>query len=204
MAEKTESNIALLMLEMRDLAERIIECQGENAEGEEIINLYDESDTTFKAQSVLLLLNAFQVERQRAENMTASRDGMTDKRDAALAKVYELEAEILKLKGVQVPVFEIEVSGSHWLSCSTGQLIPRDDADFSSWPDGIVKLFAAQQMPTVVLPDGYKPHVVRYGDRSTSYRAAMTFGGDWLHRDAVVEAIEAVGGIVSKASSECL
>jgi len=202
MAEKTESNIALLMLEMRDLAERIIECQGENAEGEEIINLYDESDTTFKAQNVLLVLNAFQVESQRAEDMTVSRDAMTDKRDTALAKVYELEAEILKLKGEQVPMFLKQTGiGSNSCQGSYKEYVTIDEGEYEENPAKHLKLFTAPQKP-VVLPYGYKPYLVRA--QTQANRAAMTSGGDWLHRDQVVEAIEAAGGIVSKASSECM
>lgn len=55
--------------------------------------------------------------------------------------------------------------------------------------------FTAPQKP-VVLPDGYKPSLQRGGQQSTSYRAIMAFHGDWLHRDMVIEAIEAAGGIV--------
>lgn len=65
MIEKTD--IPTLMRDMRDLADRIVECQGENSNGEEIIHLYDQSDTTSKAQNILLVLNAFEAERQRAE-----------------------------------------------------------------------------------------------------------------------------------------
>lgn len=54
-------------------------------------------------------------------------------------------------------------------------------------------LFTAPQKP-VVLPHGHKPYLVR--SQTTAPRAAMTANGDWLHRDQVVEAIEAAGGIV--------
>jgi hypothetical protein len=64
------TDIAALMRDMRDLADRIVECQGENSDGEEIIHLYDQSDTTFKAQNILLVLNAFEEERQRCAEIT--------------------------------------------------------------------------------------------------------------------------------------
>lgn len=65
MTDKTD--IASLMRDMRDLANRIVECQGENSDGEEITRLYDQSDTTFKAQNILLVLSAFEEQRQRAD-----------------------------------------------------------------------------------------------------------------------------------------
>ena len=70
MTDKTD--IAALLLEMRDLADRIVECQGENSEGEEIIHLYDQSDTTFKAENILLVLDALEAERHRADSETKS------------------------------------------------------------------------------------------------------------------------------------
>ena len=48
----------------------------------------------------------------------------------------------------------------------------------------------------VKLPDGYKPCVQRGGQQSTSYRALMTHGGDWMHKDMVIAAIRAAGGAV--------
>ncbi|MFS7357573.1 hypothetical protein AB6896_01750 [Rahnella inusitata] len=51
-----------------------------------------------------------------------------------------------------------------------------------------------ERQKPVVLPHGYKPYLVR--SQTTATRAAMTSGGEWLHRDEVTSAIEAAGGIV--------
>lgn len=63
------TDIKALMLKMRNLADRIIDAEGENNNGEvgKIIEMYDAADTTFKAQNILLVLNAFEAERQRAD-----------------------------------------------------------------------------------------------------------------------------------------
>jgi|GEM_PF-5883800 len=68
MTETTD--IAALMLTMRTLADRIIDAEGENNNGEvgKIIEMYDAADTTFKAQNILLVLNAFDAQRQRADD----------------------------------------------------------------------------------------------------------------------------------------
>ena len=62
-------DIASLMLKMRTLADRIIDAEGENNNGEvgKIIEMYDAADTTFKAQNILLVLNALEAERQQRE-----------------------------------------------------------------------------------------------------------------------------------------
>jgi hypothetical protein len=54
---------------------------------------------------------------------------------SALARIAlaSLEAE---------PVFEVEVSGSHWLNAG-----PVDDSDFSGMPDGVNQLYAAPPAP---------------------------------------------------------
>lgn len=45
------------------------------------------------------------------------------------------------------PVFEVEVSGNHWLNAG-----PVDDSDFSGMPDGVNKLYTAPPAP-VSVPD---------------------------------------------------
>jgi hypothetical protein len=99
------TDIAALMRDMRDLADRIVECQGENSDGEEIIHLYDQSDTTFKAQNILLVLNAFEAERQRAYNandgwlkVIAERDEARMTCDMYRDRFLSAEAEITALK----------------------------------------------------------------------------------------------------------
>lgn len=44
-------------------------------------------------------------------------------------------------------VFEIEISGEYWLSCSDGLLEPEPHADFTSWPDGVNKLYPSPPVP---------------------------------------------------------
>lgn len=63
------TDIAALMLKMRNLADRIIDAEGENNNGEvgKIIEMYDAADTTFKAENILLVLSAFEEQRQRAD-----------------------------------------------------------------------------------------------------------------------------------------
>ena len=120
MTEATK-DIAALMRDMRDLADRIVECQGENSDGEEIIHLYDQSDTTFKAQNILLVLNAFEELRQRADanakeirrlefqwEHRAPTQWAYDQACTALhaqrERAEKADAELAALKGDQVPV----------------------------------------------------------------------------------------------------
>lgn len=81
MIEKTD--VATLMRDMRDLADRIIDAEGENNNGEvgRIIDMYDAADTTFKAENILLVLNAFEAERQRADEATRVIDQSNGDRD---------------------------------------------------------------------------------------------------------------------------
>ncbi|EMG5738655.1 hypothetical protein V5E43_002153 [Yersinia enterocolitica] len=58
----------------------------------------------------------------------------------------ELSAANEKLKGEQVPVFEVEMSCGHWLNMG-----PISGADLSKLPDGINKLFTAPQKPVALL-----------------------------------------------------
>lgn len=57
------------------------------------------------------------------------RDEWKQRAEAAEAKLAELEK--------QEPVFQVEVSGNHWLNAG-----PLDDSDFTGLPDGINLLFA--------------------------------------------------------------
>jgi hypothetical protein len=49
-----------------------------------------------------------------------------------------------KLSELSKPVFEIEVSGGHWLNCTSGKLTPDASADFSEWPDGVNRLYSQE------------------------------------------------------------
>ncbi|MGO2458800.1 MAG: hypothetical protein ACTH8P_01305 [Ewingella sp.] len=97
MTDKTD--IAALLLEMRDLADRIVECQGENSEGEEIIHLYDQSDTTFKAENILLVLDALEAERHRADSETKSAGYWRRAAAQETARANKAEAELAALRG---------------------------------------------------------------------------------------------------------
>ncbi|MFA9207858.1 MAG: hypothetical protein ACEQSN_06245 [Yersinia sp. (in: enterobacteria)] len=76
-------------------------------------------------------------------NIKASRKAQFRKRLAAEAA---LSAANEKLKGDQVPMFEVEISCSHWLNMG-----PISGADLSKLPDGINKLFTAPQKPVALL-----------------------------------------------------
>ncbi|HII3672150.1 TPA: hypothetical protein ACY3XY_002435 [Yersinia enterocolitica] len=75
-------------------------------------------------------------------NIKASRVAQFRKRLAAEAA---LSAANEKLKGEQVPVFEVEMSCGHWLNMG-----PISGADLSKLPDGINKLFTSPQKPVVL------------------------------------------------------
>lgn len=68
-------------------------------------------------------------------NIKASRKAQFRKR---LAAETALSAANEKLKGGQVPVFEVEMSCGHWINMG-----PISGADLSKLPDGINKLFTA-------------------------------------------------------------
>lgn len=188
MTDKTD--IAVLMRDMRDLADRIVECQGENSDGEEIIHLYDQSDTTFKAQNILLVLNAFEAERQRADNANDGWLKVIAERDAAEQKsrnyeqvVHGLAEEIAALKGDQVPVALVDERQRGGGFCLTqhGRRL--------NLPHG-TELFTAPQKP-VVLPTAKSTwHRAGYPEDSAYERGYNAGLAD------SAEAIEAAGGIV--------
>lgn len=55
-----------------------------------------------------------------------------------------------KLSELSKPVFEIEVSGGHWLNCSSGKLTPDAGADFTEWPDGINRLYSQEYVSALL------------------------------------------------------
>ena len=78
-------------------------------------------------------------------------------------RLLAVEGQLAEL-AAQDPVFEIEVSGNHWLNAG-----PVDDSDFTSLPDGINKLYtrAAPQPATVAASTEYLPCDVRVGESVT-------------------------------------
>ncbi len=131
------TDIASLMLKMRTLADRIIDAEGENNNGEvgQIIEMYDAADTTFKAQNILLVLNALEAERQqreKADRAVAAEcllrkasdkafNEQYDRAEKAEASVGVLEGIIARkefdsLKADQVPVGWVKVTADKALS----------------------------------------------------------------------------------------
>lgn len=55
-----------------------------------------------------------------------------------------------KLSELSKPVFEIEVSGGHWLNCTSGKLTPDTGADFSDWPDGVNRLYSQEYVSALL------------------------------------------------------
>lgn len=142
MTETTD--IAVLMRDMRYLADRIIECQGENSNGEEIIHLYDQSDTTFKAKNILLVLNAFEAARQQA----AETNNINLNIKLSLhERMVKAEKEVAALKGGLHPVGEIVA----WSGTNRDMGITRD-IDFRFFRFDVkpgTKLYAVEPAPAV-------------------------------------------------------
>lgn len=76
---------------------------------------------------------------------------LEEERDATPGAVNEdaanaLAAMKLALASLEAePVFEVEVSGNHWLNAG-----PIDDSDFSGMPDGVNQLYSAPPAPVSV------------------------------------------------------
>ena len=100
------TDIASLMLKMRTLADRIIDAEGENNNGEvgQIIEMYDAADTTFKAQNILLVLSAFEEQRQRADALQTERGEFRRRLKLERSILEDADKELAELKGDQVPV----------------------------------------------------------------------------------------------------
>ncbi|WNU98591.1 DUF551 domain-containing protein [Enterobacter sp. DTU_2021_1002640_1_SI_PRY_ASU_LCPMC_013] len=117
---------------------------------------------------------------------------LEEERDAVPGAVNEdaanaLAAMKLALASLEAePVFEVEVSGNHWLNAG-----PVDDSDFSGMPDGVNQLYSAPPAP-VSVPDellSAMEEVLRISDRDheawhkvkagiLSCRAAMLQGAE--------------------------
>jgi len=143
------TDLSVLMLKMRTLADRIIDAEGENNNGEvgKIIDMYDAADTTFKAQNILLVLNAFEAERQRADaNEPVRCEGvpqhvhdMIDMQET----IDELRAEIAELKSDQVPVYQMYYDG-FWRDVDKEHY-----EHFKIKGSEVRELFTALQLPVV-------------------------------------------------------
>ncbi|MBV6817744.1 hypothetical protein KWG64_07280 [Rahnella sp. PD12R] len=210
------TDIAALMRDMRDLADRIVECQGENSDGEEIIHLYDQSDTTFKAQNILLALNAFEAERQRADanaqeirklefqwEHRAPTQWAYDQACTALhaqrERAEKSEAELAALKGDQVPV---GVYNQHLFNLEGSAVLfsinKSVESGFVSESGDLTRnhayLFTAPQKP--VVPVGFLFVVKATGAVIYSIADAAIEGTQLIGQIYGDAAINAAGGIV--------
>lgn len=143
-----------------------------------------------------------EAERQRADDADARIFVLEKGEKYWFEEFKKAVVELAVLEGDQVPV-EYQMyyhnhgtGGGEWCRVRTRaryEELQREhagDNDFS-----FRTLFTATQKP-VVLPHGYKPYLVR--SQTTATRAAMTSGGEWLHRDEVTAAVEAAGGKVAE------
>lgn len=205
------TDIAALMRDMRNLADLIVECQGENSDGEEIIHLYDQSDTTFKAQNILLVLNAFEEERQRCAEITEQYVDRTTALSFATQRAEEAEtqaqqnlndAKILQglWEGADKERDRLKSSHSNMVTrCAL--LRQRTDLPVDRIPayNALVKaqdeiaVLREKLANPVVLPAGYSAragHPFHEGERNVMIPNKH---GDWLSRFQVEHAIHVAG-----------
>lgn len=83
-----------------------------------------------------LLVMLLELRRHRLENWK-------QRAEAAEAKLAELEK--------QEAIFQVEVSGNHWLNAG-----PVDDSDFTGLPDGVNLLYARPAPAADLVPEGWK------------------------------------------------
>jgi len=84
--------------------------------------------------------------QQKIAEMEAARDEIPfglDEGDSNTLAALSIALASLEAE----PVFEVEVSGNHWLNAG-----PVDDSDFSGMPDGVNQLYTATPAP-VSVPD---------------------------------------------------
>ncbi|QUT14158.1 hypothetical protein [Rahnella inusitata] len=195
MTDKTD--IAALMRDMRDLADRIVECQGENSDGEEITRLYDQSDTTFKAQNILLVLNALEAERQLRE--TADRSAAAE-RLLRKASDKAFNEQLDRAEAAEKERDDLKSAHGNMVSrCAL--LRQRTDLPVDRVPayNALVKAqeeiaaMKAQLANPVVLPAGYSTrngHPFHEGERNVMIPNKH---GDWLSRFDVEHALRVAG-----------
>ncbi|WP_223509468.1 hypothetical protein [Rahnella sp. GSA61A] len=205
------TDIAALMRDMRDLADRIVECQGENSDGEEIIHLYDQSDTTFKAQNILLVLNAFEEQRQLADanaqkirklefqwEHRAPTQWAYDQACTALhaqrERAEKAEASVGVLEGI-IARKELDAQRAAGSEEELHKALHREkaaDRKLLAAQEEIAALKAKLANP-VVLPAGYSAragHPFHEGERNVMIPNKH---GDWLSRFDVEHAIHVAG-----------
>ena len=192
-------DIASLMMKMRTLAERIIDAEGENNNGEvgKIIEMYDAADTTFKAKNILLVLNALEAERKQRE-----------KADRAVAAERLLRKASDKAFNEQLERAEAAEKERDDLKSAHGNMVTRcallrqrTDLPVDRVPayNALVKAqeeiaaMKAQLVNPVVLPAGYSTrngHPFHEGERNVMIPNKH---GDWLSRFDVEHALRVAG-----------
>ncbi|MFS7359337.1 hypothetical protein AB6896_10745 [Rahnella inusitata] len=197
MTDKTD--IAALMLKMRNLADRIIDAEGENNNGEvgKIIEMYDAADTTFKAENVLLVLNALEAERQQGE--TADRSAAAE-RLLRKASDKAFNEQLERAEAAEKERDDLKSAHGNMV-CRCALLRQRTDLPVDRVPayNALVKAqeeiaaMKAQLVNPVVLPAGYSTrngHPFNEGERNVMIPNKH---GDWLSRFDVEHAIHVAG-----------
>lgn len=203
------TDIAALMLKMRNLADRIIDAEGENNNGEvgKIIEMYDDADTTFKAENILLVLSAFEEQRQRADANAQEirRLEFQWEHRAPTQWAYDQACTALHAQRERAEVAEKErdtLKSAHGNMVTRCALLrQRTDLPVDRIPayNALVKaqeeiaLLKAQLLKPVVLPAGYSTrngHPFHEGERNVMIPNKH---GDWLSRFDVEHALRVAG-----------
>lgn len=87
--------------------------------------------------------------RKNIEVLRGAAERIPGASDAAVIHLKLAEITLASLEAEAV--FEVEVSGSHWLNAG-----PVDDSDFSGMPDGVNQLYAAPPAPVSVPDERYQ------------------------------------------------
>lgn len=117
----------------------------------------------------------------------------------------ELELARIALASLEAePVFEVEVSGNHWLNAG-----PVDDSDFSGMPDGVNQLYSAPPEP-VSVPDAMEmdddfDSAFEHGKAVgwNACRAAMLQGAENAESRCTIQAAPVLDSSPKNAESRC-
>lgn len=108
-----------------------------------------------------------------------------------------------KLGELSKPVFEIEVSGGHWLNCTSGKLTPDADADFSDWPDGVNRLYSQEYVSALLAELEAKDEALR----ELAFRvSAGGYNADSVDAEVfkqkIIDGIDSISGVLIKRIDE--
>ncbi|WP_080396529.1 DUF551 domain-containing protein [Enterobacter hormaechei] len=142
---------------------------------------------------------------------------LEEERDATPGAVNEdatmaLAAMKLALASLEAePVFEVEVSGNHWLNAG-----PVDDSDFSGMPDGVNQLYTASPAPMLPeeMPKGLAGQIVsllahNIGDKFLAQkiwnacRAAMLQGAENAESRCTIQTAPVLDSSPKNAEPRC-